>query len=84
MGATIALWPLKAIGLTWSASGSFTLARLIRTTPGYPRHRWPPKPPTEADLAVARVLSGKIIALGAGQKNITIRLRQKNRTLNFD
>ena len=40
--------------------------------------------PTEEDLAVARVLSGKIIALGAGQKNITIRLRQKNRTLNFD
>lgn len=41
------------------------------------------EPPTEEDLAVARVLSGKIIALGAGQKNITIRLRQKNRTLNF-
>ena len=40
--------------------------------------------PSETDLQVARALSGKLIALGAAQKNITIRLRQKNRTLNFD
>ncbi len=39
--------------------------------------------PSEMDLAVARVLNGAIIALGAAQKNITIRLRQKNRTLRF-
>lgn len=50
---------------------------------------WLPKvsvaaePPSEVDMQVARTLSGKLIALGAAQKNITIRLRQKNRTLRF-
>ena len=64
--------------------------RLIHLGAPDPHDAWLPtaqvaaEAPTEADLAVARVLSGKIIALGAGQKNITIRLRQKNRTLNFD
>ena len=64
--------------------------RLIHLGAPDPHDAWLPtarvaaEAPTEEDLAVARVLSGKIIALGAGQKNITIRLRQKNRTLNFD
>ena len=64
--------------------------RLIHLGAPDPHDAWLPtarvatEAPPEEDLAVARVLSGKIIALGAGQKNITIRLRQKNRTLNFD
>lgn len=64
--------------------------RLIHLGAPDPEDSWLPKvsvaaePPSETDLQVARALSGKLIALGAAQKNITIRLRQKNRTLSFD
>lgn len=64
--------------------------RLIHLGAPDPNDSWLPtvsvaaEPPSETDLQVARALSGKLIALGAAQKNITIRLRQKNRTLNFD
>ncbi|OFT64037.1 hypothetical protein HMPREF3147_12190 [Corynebacterium sp. HMSC05D03] len=64
--------------------------RLIHLGAPDPEDSWLPtvsvaaEPPSETDLQVARALSGKLIALGAAQKNITIRLRQKNRTLSFD
>lgn len=64
--------------------------RLIHLGAPDPNDAWLPtvhvakQAPTEEDLAVARALSGQIIALGAGQKNITIRLRQSNRRLSFD
>ena len=64
--------------------------RLIHLGAPDPNDSWLPtvsvaaEPPSETDLQVARALSGKLIALGAAQKNITIRLRQKNRTLSFD
>lgn len=64
--------------------------RLIHLGAPDPNDSWLPtvsvaaEPPSETDLHVARALSGKLIALGAAQKNITIRLRQKNRTLSFD
>lgn len=63
--------------------------RLIHLGAPDPEDSWLPKvsvaaePPSEVDMQVARTLSGKLIALGAAQKNITIRLRQKNRTLRF-
>ena len=64
--------------------------RLIHLGAPDPNDSWLPtvsvaaEPPSETDLQVAWALSGKLIALGAAQKNITIRLRQKNRTLSFD
>ncbi|MCF4007215.1 hypothetical protein L1O03_08515 [Corynebacterium uropygiale] len=46
-----------------------------------PTTRFADEAPTERDLQVARAVSEKIIAVGAGQKNPIIRLRQKGRRL---
>ncbi|RAV33649.1 hypothetical protein [Corynebacterium heidelbergense] len=61
--------------------------RLIHLGEPDPENMWLPKTsiapegPSDRDLRVAGAITGEIIALGAGQKNPVIRLRQRGRRL---